>query len=90
MQAFSCGAASPILLASFVARNYLAEQAVVNKQVSQASVAIVDSDMRWLTRAYASASVISFGEMRSYACYPSSELVGEGISVLLGCTRDLS
>ena len=25
--------------------------------------------------------VISFGEMRSYACYPSSELVGEGISV---------
>ena len=32
----------------------------------------------------------SLGEMRSYACYPSSELVGEGISVLLGCTRDLS
>ena len=28
--------------------------------------------------------------MRSYACYPSSELVGEGISVFLGCTRDLS
>ena len=27
--------------------------------------------------------VISFGEMRSYACYPSSELVGEGISVLI-------
>ena len=27
--------------------------------------------------------VISFGEMRSYACYPSSELVGEGISVLV-------
>ena len=46
--------------------------------------------MRLSTRAYASASVISFGEMRSYACYPSSELVGEGIRVLSGCTRDLS
>ena len=76
MQAFSPGLIAPVL--SFVARNYLAEQAVVIKQVSQTSV----SDMRLLARAYASASVISLGEMRSYACYPSSELVGEGISVL--------
>ena len=39
--------------------------------------------MRLPTRASASAVVISFGKMRSYACYPSSELVGEGISVLV-------